>query len=652
MFRVAACCAFLLVAGASYAADSAPGWVQEISGRSIPTYSGRVPAAVLLNEEHVTVDASGKTTVDFRKAIKILNQEGRADAHAAIPYFNGSGKVKELHAWVVAPGGFTKSFGKESIADVGAVGEDLYNDLRMRVVHVEEPEVGAVFAYEAELEQKTLFGQDQYYFQDDLPAVRSRYVLTLPAGWTASAVVFNHAPLQPVVDGTTYSWELDELPFRMRELAGPVPAALTPRLTVSFFSRGNANDFGARGFKSWSDASEWLTELISGQDTLNEEMNAKVRELTASASNEYQKIQAIGHYVQQLKYVSIQMNLARGGGYKPHAASAVFQKQYGDCKDKANLMRALLKAAGIQSYLVALYAGDRTLVREEWPSPQQFNHAIIAVRISNSTQTDTVITHPELGRLLIFDPTSEITPIGDLPAYEQGSFGLLVAGDKGSLVRLPITPPDSNLTDVSIEGSLSEAGQLKASMTDRDHGQPAASLRGSFRSPDPGENRKLVEHWLNYTNRTVQVEKIEPQDVFAKNEFNLGIQFAADNYGQLMQGRLLMFKPSVIAPRRQLNFREELRKAPIVLYAETYRTQVRIKLPEGFAVDEMPEGGKLDTAFGHFTFSYKVSNGELLATQELKTEAVTLPAEDYPEVRKFFGRVHAAEQQPVVLVRN
>ncbi len=512
MFRVAACCGLLLIAGTIYAAEPAPGWLQEISGRSIPNYPGRVPAAVLLNEEHVTVDASGKTAVNFRKAIKILNQEGRRDASAAIPYFSGNGKIKELRAWIVAPGGFTKSFGKESIADIGAVGEDLYSDLRMRVVHVEEPEVGAVFAYEAELEQKTIFGQDQFYFQDALPAVRSRYVLTLPSGWTASAVVLNHAPIQPVVDGTTYTWELDELPFRTRELAGPVPAALTPRLALNFVSPSNVNDSGVRGFKSWTDASEWLTELMAGQDTLTEEMNAKARELTASAQNEYQKIQAIGHYVQQLKYVSIQMNLARGGGYKPHAAATVFQKQYGDCKDKANLMRTLLKAAGISSYLVALYSGDRTLVREEWPSPQQFNHAIIAVRISDSTQADTVITHPALGRLLIFDPTSEITPLGDLPAYEQGSFGLLVAGEKGSLVRMPITPPDSNLTEVSIEGSLSESGQLKASMTDQDRGQPAATLRGAFRSPDPAENRRLVEHWLNYTNRTVQVENIEPQD--------------------------------------------------------------------------------------------------------------------------------------------
>ena len=38
--------------------------------------------------------------------------------------------------------------------------------------------------------------------------------------------------------------------------------------------------------------------------------------------------------------------------------------------------------------------------------------------------------------------------------------------------------------------------------------------------------------------------------------------------------------------------------------------------------------------------------------QELWTQAVTLPPEDYPEVRKFFATMYGMEQQPIVLVKN
>ena len=69
-------------------------------------------------------------------------------------------------------------------------------------------------------------------------------------------------------------------------------------------------------------------------------------------------------------------------------------KAYGDCKDKANLMRAMLKTVGITAYPVFIYSGDATLVREEWPSPTQFNHCIIAMKVGDETQAPTVVQHP------------------------------------------------------------------------------------------------------------------------------------------------------------------------------------------------------------------------------------------------------------------
>jgi len=135
--------------------------------------------------------------------------------------------------------------------------------------------------------------------------------------------------------------------------------------------------------------------------------------------------EAIGRYAQGVKYVSIQTGVGRGGGYRPHAAAEVLAKNYGDCKDKANLMRAMLKMMKIEAYPVIIYSGDPTFVRKEWASPSQFNHCIIAIRVSPETKAATVIEHAKLGRLLIFDPTDGETPIGDLPYYLQGSLALV-----------------------------------------------------------------------------------------------------------------------------------------------------------------------------------------------------------------------------------
>jgi len=74
---------------------------------------------------------------------------------------------------------------------------------------------------------------------------------------------------------------------------------------------------------------------------------------------------------------------------------------------------------------------------------------IVAVHVADTVAAPTVINAPTLKQhLLIFDPTSEATPLGDLPWYEQGSFALLMAGDEGDMLRMPgsrrkRTPPIS-----------------------------------------------------------------------------------------------------------------------------------------------------------------------------------------------------------------
>jgi hypothetical protein len=83
----------------------------------------------------------------------------------------------------------------------------------------------------------------------------------------------------------------------------------------------------------------------------------------------------------------------------------VLSRGYGDCKDKANLMRAMLKVLKIEAYPIAIFSGDPTFTREEWASPDQFNHCITAVKVSDETKSPTVIEHSALGRLLIFDAT-------------------------------------------------------------------------------------------------------------------------------------------------------------------------------------------------------------------------------------------------------
>jgi hypothetical protein len=640
-------------AKAAVTGDEAPVWVQQAATLKLPSYEKDVPAVVLVNERIATVDSDGRITETFNYAVRVLQREGREYAAGHVGYLPDSGKVKEFRAWLIRPGTETKRYGKDDIADVAAAMNDVYNEYRVRtIIAVNDADVGSVFAYSYTREDRSVFSQDDWSFQDELPVVSSRYTLTLPSGWRAEAVTFNHPNVEPRVTGTSYTWELSNLPAVPEEPMSPRITNLVPRLAVSYYPPANNQQLNIKTIANWSDVAAWMAELEDPQVLVDDALSRKAYELTALAKTEYDKIRAIATYVQNIQYISIQTGIGRGGGYRPHSSTEVFAKSYGDCKDKANLMRAMLKVVGIDSIPVSIYSGDPNYVRADWPSPQQFNHCIIAVKVSDQTQASTIIEHAKLGRLLIFDPTDGETPIGDLPYYLQGSLALVDSKTSTELVKMPTTPPEMNQLERFATLQLQADGGIAGMIQENAKGQTAAKFRSEFKQLSKPDYHGMIERWLTAGATSARLDKIEPSDNAGDGKFTLNVQFSAKAYGQLMQDRLLVFKPAVVSRRESLSLTAAQRKHPVVLRANAYSETVKVQLPAGFAVDEVPDAVKLETAFGSYTTSYEVVNGELVFKRQLSQKATTIPAAQYDVVRKFYESIRAAENAPVVLARN
>ncbi|MBV9266577.1 MAG: DUF3857 and transglutaminase domain-containing protein [Acidobacteriaceae bacterium] len=646
MCRHLALC-FLLTALRAGAADTAPDWAREAASRTLPDYPAQVHVATLVDDMHVTVQPDGSTVNQVRSAVRIISREGEARAVAFLPYYRKVTKIRSLQAWLLGPDGSVKAYGKNDVVDVALKQEfELYADERARIIKPQNPPAGSTFAWSAEFEDQPLLPQIDWYFQHREPAMMSRLVLTLPPGWQAQAVTFNHEPVQPQVEGTTYTWQLADLKHIKEEKNSPHADSLAPWLGVTYFPQSGANPV-----RDWKELGLWQCKLAQGQDDPDDKLAAAVHGLIASRPNVLDRIRALASVVQKFPYVAIDLNLARGGGYKPHAAAQVFEKQYGDCKDKANLLHTMLRQAGIPSYLVVLYSGDRNHVRPEWPSPGQFNHMIVAVQVPDDVRLPAVMVHPALGRLLIFDATDPFTPIGLLPADEQSSYALLLAGEKSGLIQLPVAPPETNRTDVAVEGTLAPDGALQAKLSMVSRAEEATELRG-LQHYQQADFSKTIEAWLASNVKQIEADPIETADAFDIGEMTVKVSFKAARYAQIMQGRILVFKPSIVEPYQGFPVQSERRAHPLVLDSKCYHKQVRIQLPDGFKIDEMPDPAKFDSSFGNYSATYKVDGNTLLFTEELDVIAGTFPASAYPEARQFFGKVTGAERTPVVLVKN
>jgi transglutaminase-like putative cysteine protease len=639
--------ALALLPRVSVAAD-APPWLAQAARIAPTAIESGADAVVLLDDVSVAVADDGRITTRRTYAARILTRGGLEAASVREIYSTGSGNVRTMRGWLLNDGRVIE-LGRSETADIALVDNDVYNESRVKVLSA--PDVftpGIIFGAETEVVERSVFTQFEWPLQDEWPVRSVRRALTLPVGWDARAVMFNHPPIDAVRSGTTWVWGRRDLAPLPLEPAGPPLSGVVPRLAVTYIPARR----DLPGFDDWPSVSRWLATLADPRAASHATLTAKTKELTASALSEIDRIRAVARYVQSVQYISIQTGIGRGGGYTPHAAIDVFTKNYGDCKDKANLMRTMLASIGLRAFLVTAYAGDPSYVRSEWPSPQQFNHAVVAVVVGAETRADAVLDHGNLGRLLFFDPTDEQTPLGELPLHLQGSQGLVVSADGGPLVRMPLANAEANPTTRRVEASVTADGTLRATVRRSSAGHPASIERQMFKGLRRDDYLRTLEADVRRQIPGAVLSLGQVGEDAATNRFELTMTLQAPGYAQIVQGRLMIVRPPQMNRLELPALTAATRLTPVVLEPVDERDILELTLPTDTAVDEMPEPRRAETSFGSFSIGWAMQNGRVTRSLSLRIHRSTVAPASYADLRNFLGTFREAERLPVILVKR
>ena len=631
----------------------APDWLTQAAATKPVSAKIDDDAVVLLDESLLQVLPDGRFLTRTRRAVRILSAEGRKHAVAVVRYETDSDKLRSLQGWMIAPAGKSRTFPKSRIVDAAtdAGALELYRASRMSILNArDEAEPGAVFGSESVVEERTVFTQRVQTLQEQLPVECARFAVELPPGWGIAARTLNGEALVPVVRGASHTWEARGLRAPVHEPRGLELSSLTMRLAVDLQPPAG----GVRGvpfacFDSWGAIVRYLLPKYDAAAAPDAAMRSGAATMAAACPDAWQRTAALGRFAQGVNYVSISLQANAAGGYIPRPAAKVFACNYGDCKDKATLLRGLLQAQGIESFPVLLYAGDPSFVTSEWASPYQFNHCILAIRVDASAPATATIDHPTLGRLLFFDPTDSLTPPGLLARDDLGGLALILAPGEETLTRLPSVAAAQNRFTRTVRARLEAGGALSGTVEETSFGHSSVSERRYLRERTPTDYRTFTESWLGNTLPAARISRLESKDEFERAEFRLSVDFATRTYGKPMRNVLLVFKPVLLTRRDSLALKKETRTQPVVLEARVFEEQTEIELPEGFRVDEKIEPVALTGAFGSYSARATVEAGKLLFTRRLELANAIVPAKDYEAVRGFFEKILQTEQTPVVL---
>ncbi len=645
---------FVLAGGSSTRAARVPAWLTQAAARPTDACGPEVGWIVLDDRGEYNASRPGRITRTVRHAVRILTRDGIKRAVARSVYYAGASKLVSFKAWLIDPQGKVKTFGRSDVVDRAADEDALFSERRYAVISaVGEAEVGSVFGWEVVEDRRTDIGELCWRFQSEVPVLHSSLTVLVGTATRAEGRLFNHAPIAPAVTGNATTWELRDLPAFPNEPMSPSMERLGVKLSVKLLAPARADGRPAwLAFPTWDELVHYASGLHEASIAPTAELQARVAELTQGCASRLAKIRAIADFAQKTRYVAIAVDLEHGGGFQPRPAAEVLRCGYGDCKDKTTLMRAMLRIAGIESYPVAASWGDRSAVAADWPALGQFNHCIIAVRVDDEFSAAGVVPVPGLGHLLFFDPTDTCTAFGDLDYSHQGSTVLVLAPVGGRLVELPHASPDANRMERTVEAELRADGSLIAQMSEHSRGQEAVRERRPFRSRDRNDYERAVRAWIGRGIPVSTVREIEPADQMENGRFDLRVAFAAPQYARSMRGQLLVFKPVMIERHDVMALGSGERRLPLVLEPRTFHEEIRVILPEGFAVDQLPAPVRLTTDFGRYDMATRVEGNVLHLERDLHFEGREVPPTQFAEVRSFLEHIVKTEQTPIVLERQ
>jgi hypothetical protein len=636
--------ALLLLAPLLHAAPT-PDWVRQAAAQTLGTYSPDTNAVVLLDATDNTLTGTGEYLEHRRRVVKILRPDGRDEGDLEV-YLDHGEKLLSLHAWTLDAAGHEYELKEKDFNEVSPFDDDLYSDIRYRTATAPAAIPGSVIALEYLVRRRAWLNQLDWIFQEMNPVHEAEFSVQLPVGWEYTTAWADAKPVSPTQAGGAWQWTVHDVPGIEHEPRMPSLRSLSGRMALSFFAPGRPSA------ASWDQIGRWYIQLTADRRTVTPELAAKVQQLVAGQSTFDGKVRALAQFMQtEVRYVGIEIGI---GGWQPHPAADVFHARYGDCKDKATLLQTMLQAAGIGSAYLVINT-RRGVADPAVPSAFSFNHVIVAIEIPagvNPAAYQSVITSQSGQRYLVFDPTDEYTPVGELRSELQQSYALLVTDSGGEMIRTPLLAPDSNRLTRDGKFALSSDGTLTGEVVETRSGDHATYERAVLLHANQEQRTQRLERELNESLRgfTLQSSDIQQLDQFQKN-LVLTLKFTTPQYAQT-RGPLMLVRPRVL-DEKSFEVETKPRHYPFVLGGVSDETDTyEIDLPAGYKVDDVPDPVNVDMGFASYQSKVETSGSKIRYWRQLIVRAERVSPERVPDLRKFEGIVGADEMSAVVLTHQ
>jgi hypothetical protein len=580
--------------------------------------------------------------------IKILNDAGREYANIEIP-LDPFYRFADLKARTIHPDGSIVEFtGKPFEKTVVKT-----RDIKFAAETFTMPDVivGSIIEYKYRYEWGRYAIGREWSVQHDLFTLKERFSMKGYSGGLVtkhsrygeedtylSYVVYGEVPAPTRGKGGTIELEMENVPAFKHEEYAPPEGNLKP--VVRFFYGGHEvkspeafwRDYG----RDWYDQAE---HFMGNRDPIR---NAAAQTV-AGESDPEKKLRKLYALAQKTRNLTFERERTRQEEKKEELkpnenAADVLERGYGSRNEIARLFVALARAAGFEAQLVRAPNRESYFFKLKYLSTQQLSSEIAVIKLN--------------GNELYLDPGTAFCPFGLVRWIHTDDQGLRLEKTGGTFVAIPPAIADRTPIRRIARVKLSPDGSLKGTVEVELRGNAALEHRLDAIKQDEAGRRKDLEDeakaWLP-PNSIVDLERVEGWEA-TEEPLHVYYKVEVPAFAQTVGKRLLVPAALFRITRQRKAFEHSERKYAVYFpFAYQELDNVILQMPDGYSPESVPPATEVKLTSTRFITSRNVAGSQFVSKRALVINGIMFPVTQYPEIKGFFDKVLAADQELLVL---
>jgi transglutaminase superfamily protein/uncharacterized protein DUF3857 len=579
----------------------------------------------------------------FYTRIKVLNEKGKshADVELVIP---PEGAISGLKARTIQPDGkimeFTgKPFQKTIVKTRGV-------KVLAKSFTMPEVNVGSIIEYKYKVQWPWIIVDNSWTIQHELYTVKESFRMKPYSGGLQGfengyqvAALYSHMPnnVKPVQKGGGYELDVENMPAFESEGYMPPEEDLKPQMRFFYIGMGSST-----ADKFWQDAGRKWNDEVEHFIGNRKEIGQASAQAIGNETDPEQKLRKLYARAQQVRNLSYErerteLELKKENIKLNQNAGDVLARGTGDREDITRLFVALARAAGF----------DASIVRVSNRQSKFFDKGLLSKR-----QLDTEIAVVnQAGKDVYLDPGTIFCPYGYLRWIRTSTQGIKLDKKGGVFVMAPAAPYDKATIRRIAEMVLDRDGNLAGTITVKFEGGDALEHRlDEFQTDEAGRKKDLedeLQGWLP-TGAVIKLTKSEGWD---SSDAPLIATFTVNMPGYASTAGKRLLVPAYLFQARQMDaFKHVDRKYPVYFpYAFGESDRVNITLPAGYTLENAPQEQTARLSYAGYQNLAQFDGKQLITQRVLQVNGIFFRLEQYPEVKTFFGKVQAGDEQQAVL---